>query len=42
VVDELHMQPPLTSRPPVLNERWAALAAEMREVFAFENEMENA
>jgi hypothetical protein len=38
MIDELHMQPPLTTRPPVLNERWDALAAEMREVFAFENE----
>jgi hypothetical protein len=38
VVDELHMQPPLTSRPPALNERWDALAAEMRQVFAFGQE----
>jgi hypothetical protein len=38
VVEELHMQPPLTSRPPTLNERWDALAAEMRQVFAFGQE----
>jgi hypothetical protein len=38
MVDELRMEPPLTSRPPVMNERWDALAAEMREVFAFGNE----
>jgi hypothetical protein len=38
VVDELHMAPPLTTRPPVMNERWDALAQEMRAVFAFANE----
>jgi hypothetical protein len=38
VVDELHMAPPLTVRPPVMNERWEMLAQEMRAVFAFGNE----
>jgi hypothetical protein len=40
VVDELHIDPPLTMRPPVMNERWDALAQEMRAVFAFGNEGE--
>jgi hypothetical protein len=40
VVDELHMQPPLTARPPVMNERWDALAEEMHTVFAFQSEDE--
>jgi hypothetical protein len=35
LVDELHMQPPLRARPPIMNERWDALAQEMRTVFAF-------
>lgn len=38
VVDELHVKPPLTMRPPVINDRWDALAKEMRAVFAFGNE----
>ncbi len=38
VVEELHMQPPLTVRPPVLNERWEALGQEMRAVFAFDGD----
>jgi hypothetical protein len=37
VVDELHMAPPLRTRPLVMNERWDALAQEMRAVFAFAN-----
>jgi hypothetical protein len=37
VVDELHLQAPLTTRPPVLNERWEALGEEMRAVFAFDD-----
>jgi hypothetical protein len=40
VVDELRMEAPLTMRPPVMNERWEALAQEMRAVFAFDNEDE--
>jgi hypothetical protein len=28
----------LTTRPPVLNERWDALAAEMRTVLAFDED----
>lgn len=35
VVDELHIQPPLTARPPVISERWEALAKELRVVFDF-------
>jgi hypothetical protein len=38
MTDELHMQPPLRTRPSVLNERWEALGAEMRAVFAFDDE----
>jgi hypothetical protein len=38
VVDELRIDPPLTMRPPVLNDRWEALGQEMRAVFAFGNE----
>jgi hypothetical protein len=38
MTDELHMAPPLTTRPPVLNERWETLGAEMRAVFAFDDE----
>jgi hypothetical protein len=41
MVDELPMEPPLTTRPPALKERWDAVAAEMRAVFAFENGDEN-
>lgn len=37
VVDELHMEPPLTMRPPVMNERWEALGQQMHAVFAFGN-----
>jgi hypothetical protein len=40
VVDELHMDPPLTLRPPVMNERWEALGQEMHAVFALGNEDE--
>jgi hypothetical protein len=40
VVDELHIDPPLTMRPRVMNERWDTLAREMRAVFAFGNEGE--
>jgi len=40
VVDELRIDPPLTMRPPVMNERWEALGQEMRAVFAFGNENE--
>jgi hypothetical protein len=40
LLEELHMAPPLTIRPPVMNERWEALAQEMRAVFAFGNEDE--
>jgi hypothetical protein len=35
LVEGLHMQPPLTMRPPAMNERWTALGEEMRAVFAF-------
>lgn len=35
VVDELHVTPPLTSRPPVMNERWNALGDEVKAVFNF-------
>jgi hypothetical protein len=35
LVDELHMEPPLVMRPPIMNERWEALGQEMRTVFAF-------
>ncbi len=31
-VDELHLPVPLVTRPPAMNERWDALAAEMYEV----------
>jgi hypothetical protein len=34
-VDDLRLPVPLTARPPVMNERWDALAAEMYEIFAF-------
>jgi hypothetical protein len=38
MIEQLHMAPPLTTRPPVLNERWDALAAEMRTVLAFDED----